>query len=288
MKKLTAYLVSTVFCLLSAGYCYATPSTQIWNPSTDIQGTKTLHLGIDNYFSVFDNKTKPVNVPTDVNLTVGAFKNLEIGFDYFGASADPLQFNAKYGLPEGDKMPAIAVGVMNIGTKTDSTNYDISYVVLAKTFKHLPRLSVGYYIGNSKLLVDENGIDIAYSCTQKGLSCPPGLSPITVSPRAVEWLQARKLPVPAYRIVATTGQAHWEPLLRARAFNIARILVGIGEEQYYHCAVEIVSDRDVNLAGVSEANLWIIGGRDENLIMADLAMHEYVGLFVYRLSGRSS
>ena len=29
-------------------------------------------------------------------------------------------------------------------------------------------------------------------CTQKGLSCPPGLSPITVSPRAVEWLQARK------------------------------------------------------------------------------------------------
>ena len=30
--------------------------------------------------------------------------------------------------------------------------------------------------------VDKTGIDIAYSCTQKGLSCPPGLSPITVSP----------------------------------------------------------------------------------------------------------
>jgi alanine-glyoxylate transaminase/serine-glyoxylate transaminase/serine-pyruvate transaminase len=38
------------------------------------------------------------------------------------------------------------------------------------------------------------GIDIAYSCTQKGLSCPPGLSPFTASPRAVERLKARTTP----------------------------------------------------------------------------------------------
>jgi len=47
-------------------------------------------------------------------------------------------------------------------------------------------------LGAMPVHVDQTGIDIAYSCTQKGLSCPPGLSPITVSPRAVEWLQARK------------------------------------------------------------------------------------------------
>ncbi len=40
--------------------------------------------------------------------------------------------------------------------------------------------------------VDENGIDIAFSCTQKGMSCPPGLAPITVSPRALDHLRARK------------------------------------------------------------------------------------------------
>jgi len=40
--------------------------------------------------------------------------------------------------------------------------------------------------------VDETGIDIAYSCTQKGLSCPPGLAPITVSDRAMDVLRARK------------------------------------------------------------------------------------------------
>jgi len=47
-------------------------------------------------------------------------------------------------------------------------------------------------LGAMPVDVDANGIDIAYSCTQKGLSCPPGLSPITVSPRAAEWLKARQ------------------------------------------------------------------------------------------------
>jgi alanine-glyoxylate transaminase/serine-glyoxylate transaminase/serine-pyruvate transaminase len=49
-------------------------------------------------------------------------------------------------------------------------------------------------LGAMPVLVDENGIDIAYSCTQKGLSCPPGLSPMTVSPRALERLRARPTP----------------------------------------------------------------------------------------------
>ena len=44
-------------------------------------------------------------------------------------------------------------------------------------------------LGGMPVLVDENGIDIAYSCTQKGLGCPPGLAPMTVSPRALERLQ---------------------------------------------------------------------------------------------------
>lgn len=46
-------------------------------------------------------------------------------------------------------------------------------------------------LGSVPIGVDDSGIDIAYSCTQKGLSCPPGLSPFTVSPRAMERLNAR-------------------------------------------------------------------------------------------------
>jgi alanine-glyoxylate transaminase/serine-glyoxylate transaminase/serine-pyruvate transaminase len=53
-------------------------------------------------------------------------------------------------------------------------------------------------LGGMPVLVDENGIDIAYSCTQKGLGCPPGLAPITVSPRALERLKARQAPVQSW------------------------------------------------------------------------------------------
>jgi alanine-glyoxylate transaminase / serine-glyoxylate transaminase / serine-pyruvate transaminase len=46
--------------------------------------------------------------------------------------------------------------------------------------------------------VDGTGIDIAYSCSQKGLSCPPGLSPLTVSARAWERLEKRTAPVQSW------------------------------------------------------------------------------------------
>jgi alanine-glyoxylate transaminase/serine-glyoxylate transaminase/serine-pyruvate transaminase len=49
-------------------------------------------------------------------------------------------------------------------------------------------------LGGMPVLVDQHGIDIAYSCTQKGLGCPPGLAPITVSPRALDRLKTRTAP----------------------------------------------------------------------------------------------
>jgi len=49
-------------------------------------------------------------------------------------------------------------------------------------------------LGGMPVNVDETGIDIAYSCTQKGLSCPPGLSPMFLSRRAMDWLEARATP----------------------------------------------------------------------------------------------
>jgi alanine-glyoxylate transaminase/serine-glyoxylate transaminase/serine-pyruvate transaminase len=49
-------------------------------------------------------------------------------------------------------------------------------------------------LGGMPVSVDENGIDIAYSGTQKALSCPPGLAPLTVSPRAMQRLRARSQP----------------------------------------------------------------------------------------------
>jgi alanine-glyoxylate transaminase/serine-glyoxylate transaminase/serine-pyruvate transaminase len=49
-------------------------------------------------------------------------------------------------------------------------------------------------LGGMPVNVDDTGIDVAYSCSQKGLSCPPGLAPITVSERAMERLRRRSTP----------------------------------------------------------------------------------------------
>jgi alanine-glyoxylate transaminase/serine-glyoxylate transaminase/serine-pyruvate transaminase len=53
-------------------------------------------------------------------------------------------------------------------------------------------------LGAMPVRVDETGIDVAYSCSQKGLSCPPGLAPLTLSPRAAATLQDRKTPSPSW------------------------------------------------------------------------------------------
>jgi alanine-glyoxylate transaminase/serine-glyoxylate transaminase/serine-pyruvate transaminase len=45
-------------------------------------------------------------------------------------------------------------------------------------------------LGAYEVAIDGRQVDLAYSCTQKGLACPPGLSPVTVGDGALEALKA--------------------------------------------------------------------------------------------------
>jgi alanine-glyoxylate transaminase/serine-glyoxylate transaminase/serine-pyruvate transaminase len=51
-------------------------------------------------------------------------------------------------------------------------------------------------LGGLPVDIDRVGVDAAYSGTQKCVGAPPGISPITASPRAWEVVQSRKSPVP--------------------------------------------------------------------------------------------
>jgi alanine-glyoxylate transaminase / serine-glyoxylate transaminase / serine-pyruvate transaminase len=64
-------------------------------------------------------------------------------------------------------------------------------------------------LGGVAVKVDEWGIDIAYSGTQKCLGCPPGLAPVTVSPRAMAVLRARKSKVPNWYLDLTGLEKYW-------------------------------------------------------------------------------
>ena len=63
-------------------------------------------------------------------------------------------------------------------------------------------------LGGVELDFDGWGIDYAYSCTQKCLGAPPGMSPIAISDRALERVRSRRTPVPFYTDLEQLG-AYW-------------------------------------------------------------------------------
>ena len=71
-------------------------------------------------------------------------------------------------------------------------------------------------LGGAPVEIDAWQVDAAYSGTQKCLSCPPGLSPVTLSPRAVERLEGRKQKVQSWYLDLSMVRQYW------------------GQERFYH------------------------------------------------------
>jgi hypothetical protein len=176
MKRLDVSALALAAILFAAGSVRATPSTQIWIPSTDIQPYKVLHLNVDSYVRAERNDDGTFSAPIYmVGPTAGVLPfekvQAEVGFDliYNGSILDryPFYGNAKIGTPEGSLgswSPALAVGGYNFGLKSGNakegeaaTNQNIVYGLAAKTVPVLGRFSAGFFVGNKKVLLDEKG-----------------------------------------------------------------------------------------------------------------------------------
>ena len=64
-------------------------------------------------------------------------------------------------------------------------------------------------LGCMPVLVDEWGIDAIYSGSQKGLSCTPGLAPVSFGDRAVAKLKARTTPVQSWFMDLNLVLGYW-------------------------------------------------------------------------------
>lgn len=64
-------------------------------------------------------------------------------------------------------------------------------------------------LGGIPVEIDGWGIDAVYSGTQKCLSCPPGLAPVSFGPRAVEAIQARRSKVQSWYLDMTMIMKYW-------------------------------------------------------------------------------
>jgi alanine-glyoxylate transaminase/serine-glyoxylate transaminase/serine-pyruvate transaminase len=80
---------------------------------------------------------------------------------------------------------------------------------LAQQYDCLSIVDAVTSLGGVELLVDEWGIDAIYSGSQKCLSCVPGLSPVSFSPKAVEKLKNRKTPVQSWFLDQSLVMGYW-------------------------------------------------------------------------------
>ncbi|MCX5679676.1 MAG: hypothetical protein NTZ95_03340, partial [Candidatus Omnitrophica bacterium] len=174
MKKLAlTALTAAIFLVVFEERAYPTASTHIWAPSTDTQDYGTGHITADVYIPVNKNADgSEANTITNTGLTFGILPftkfRAEVGLDYKTGYGDldsyPIYFNAKVAIPEdaySPYFPGIAVGLYDIGTQPNQTNFNIIYGKAAKTIKvkdlSLGRFSMGYFWGNRDLLLDGDG-----------------------------------------------------------------------------------------------------------------------------------
>ena len=136
--------------------------------------------------------------------------------DKLGCNVDTLEF--EWGEP---------VIAEDVKKKLDDKKYKLAAVVHAETSTGVrnPIEEIGESIKNTDILylvdtvtslggieikMDEWGIDALYSGTQKCLSCPPGLAPVSFSQKALDVLSNRKTPIPSWYFDLTMIINYWE------------------------------------------------------------------------------
>lgn len=80
---------------------------------------------------------------------------------------------------------------------------------IAKKHDLLLMLDAVTSLAGVPVLLDEWGVDACYSGTQKCLSCPPGLAPVSFSDRAVSVLQSRKTKVQSWYLDMNMVASYW-------------------------------------------------------------------------------
>ena len=104
--------------------------------------------------------------------------------------------------------PAI-LALVHAETSTGARQPLIGVGELCREFNCLLLVDSVTSLGGVPLFLDEWGVDLAYSCSQKGLGCSPGASPLTMSPRAVEKLQQRRTKVSNWYLDMELLSKYW-------------------------------------------------------------------------------
>jgi alanine-glyoxylate transaminase/serine-glyoxylate transaminase/serine-pyruvate transaminase len=162
-----------------------------------------------------------------------------------------------------------AVEVESVKSKLAEKEYDLVAVVHAETSTGVcnPVAEIGKLmqennalylvdcvtsLGGMEVKMDDWNIDALYSGTQKCLSCPPGLAPVSFSDRAVEKLTKRKTKVPNWYLDLSMITQYWS-----------------GQARVYHHTAPINM-----LYGLYQACFSVLEEGLENVFFRHLEMHK--------------
>jgi alanine-glyoxylate transaminase/serine-glyoxylate transaminase/serine-pyruvate transaminase len=88
--------------------------------------------------------------------------------------------------------PAKLVAFVHVETTTGACQPIAPMVEVARQYGALVAIDCVTSLGGLPIDIDALGVDAAGSCSQKCIGAPPGLAPITIGPRAMDAVRARK------------------------------------------------------------------------------------------------
>lgn len=174
-----------------------------------------------------------------------------------GARVDALEF--PWGTPvitdevqkkiKSDSYKIVAVIHAETSTGVRNPIEEIGSILKGKETIYLVDTVTG--LGGIEVRMDDWNIDVLYSGTQKCLSCPPGLAPLSFSEKAMERLNARKTRVPNWYLDLTMIANYW------------------GQKRVYHHTAPVNM-----LYGLYQALLLILEEGAENVFRRHMEAHE--------------
>jgi alanine-glyoxylate transaminase/serine-glyoxylate transaminase/serine-pyruvate transaminase len=177
--------------------------------------------------------------------------------DAWGDPVDPNKVADAFRKNPDTKILAFVHAETSTGALSDAK----SLVALAHQHHALAIVDAITSLGGVPLKVDEWHIDAIFSGTQKCLSCPPGLSPVSFSERAVEKIKARKTKVTSWFLDLTLVMGYW----------------GAGAKRTYHHTAPVNALYGLQEEGLEDS--WARHGHHHRVLRTGLENlgFEYIG-----------
>ncbi len=125
--------------------------------------------------------------------------------DQWGTAVDPEKLETALKANPDAKVVAFVHAETSTGVYSDAK----TLCALAQQYNCLTIVDTVTSLGGMALNVDEWGADAVYSGSQKCLSCVPGISPVTFSPKAVAAIKARKQKVQSWFLDMELIMGYW-------------------------------------------------------------------------------